>query len=61
MSGREDVRRSRACAQDLAGGIREVTAEAVVRLVFDVQAQDATAGGGPAVGRSRRLCGRCGG
>jgi hypothetical protein len=39
----KQVRRLRATAQALAGGVREATAEAVVRRVFAVQAQDATA------------------
>ncbi|MFD6027536.1 hypothetical protein [Streptomyces griseoluteus] len=37
--------RLRACARSLAGGAREDPAEAVVRQVFAIQAQDATAGG----------------
>jgi len=43
MLDRERVRKLRACAQALAGGAREATAEAVVRRVFAIQAQDATA------------------
>ncbi|MFF2022345.1 winged helix DNA-binding domain-containing protein [Streptomyces sp. NPDC058171] len=43
MSDQESVRRLRARAQALAGGAREASAEAVVRRVFAVQAQDATA------------------
>ncbi|MBT2385539.1 winged helix DNA-binding domain-containing protein [Streptomyces sp. ISL-11] len=43
MIDHERVRRLRAHAQALAGGAREVSAEAVVRRVFAVQAQDATA------------------
>ncbi|MFE5192015.1 winged helix DNA-binding domain-containing protein [Streptomyces sp. NPDC056628] len=43
MLDRESVRRLRACAQALAGGAREATAEAVVRRVFAIQAQDTTA------------------
>ncbi|MEU2057676.1 winged helix DNA-binding domain-containing protein [Streptomyces bungoensis] len=39
----ESVRRSRARAQALAGGIREASAEAVVRRVFALQAQDVVA------------------
>ncbi|AGS66977.1 winged helix DNA-binding domain-containing protein [Streptomyces collinus] len=37
------VRLRRACAQALAGGVREATAEAVVRRVCALQAQDAMA------------------
>lgn len=43
MLDRESVRRLRAHAQALAGGAREASAEAVVRRVFAIQAQDATA------------------
>ncbi|MEU4863420.1 crosslink repair DNA glycosylase YcaQ family protein [Kitasatospora aureofaciens] len=43
MLDREGIRGLRARAQALAGGLREVSAEAVVRRVFAVQAQDATA------------------
>ncbi|MFE9661891.1 DNA glycosylase AlkZ-like family protein [Streptomyces sp. NPDC005955] len=43
MPDQESVRRLRARAQALAGGAREASAEAVVRRVFAVQAQDATA------------------
>ncbi|MFE6817518.1 winged helix DNA-binding domain-containing protein [Streptomyces sp. NPDC057675] len=43
MLDHESVRRLRACAQALAGGAREASAEAVVRRVFAIQAQDATA------------------
>ncbi|MFD7546116.1 winged helix DNA-binding domain-containing protein [Streptomyces sp. NPDC059816] len=43
MPEHESVRRLRARAQALAGGAREASAEAVVRRVFAVQAQDATA------------------
>ncbi|MFJ8233279.1 winged helix DNA-binding domain-containing protein [Streptomyces sp. NPDC094448] len=43
MPDHESVRRLRACAQALAGGAREASAEAVVRRVFAIQAQDATA------------------
>ncbi|WP_280664395.1 MULTISPECIES: winged helix DNA-binding domain-containing protein [unclassified Kitasatospora] len=39
----EQIRRMRARAQALAEGVREATAEAVVRRVFAVQAQDAAA------------------
>ncbi|MFE7171291.1 winged helix DNA-binding domain-containing protein [Streptomyces sp. NPDC057616] len=43
MSDHESVRRLRARAQALADGVRETSAEAVVRRVFAVQAQDVTA------------------
>jgi hypothetical protein len=43
MSHQECVRRMRARAQALADGVREDSAEAVVRRVFAIQAQDATA------------------
>ncbi|MFJ5546138.1 winged helix DNA-binding domain-containing protein [Streptomyces sp. NPDC093225] len=43
MLDHESVRQLRACAQALACGAREASAEAVVRRVFAVQAQDATA------------------
>ncbi|MEV5493647.1 crosslink repair DNA glycosylase YcaQ family protein [Streptomyces bobili] len=43
MLDHESVRRLRACAQALAGGAREDSAEAVVRRVCAFQAQDATA------------------
>ncbi|MER6031095.1 winged helix DNA-binding domain-containing protein [Streptomyces sp. NPDC001851] len=43
MRDHENVRRLRAHAQALAGGAREASAEAVVRRVFAIQAQDATA------------------
>lgn len=43
MPDHESVRRLRAHAQALAGGAREGSAEAVVRRVFGIQAQDATA------------------
>ncbi|MFF0478890.1 winged helix DNA-binding domain-containing protein [Streptomyces sp. NPDC004284] len=43
LPGHESVRRLRACAQALAGGACEASAEAVVRRVFAIQAQDATA------------------
>ncbi|MFC9283045.1 winged helix DNA-binding domain-containing protein [Streptomyces collinus] len=43
MLDHERVRRRRACAQALAGGVREVSAEAVVRRVCALQAQDALA------------------
>ncbi|MFG1806464.1 winged helix DNA-binding domain-containing protein [Streptomyces sp. NPDC049040] len=43
MTGEDTVRLLRARAQALAGGVREPTAEAVVRRVVAVQAQDATA------------------
>lgn len=43
MLQEERVRRMRARAQALAGGVREDSAEAVVRRVFAIQAQDATA------------------
>ena len=43
MPGHESVRRLRAHAQALAGGAPEDSAEAVVRRVFAIQAQDATA------------------
>ncbi|MEW1548798.1 winged helix DNA-binding domain-containing protein [Streptomyces tsukubensis] len=43
MPDHESVRRLRAGAQALAGGAREASAEAVVRRVFAVQAQDSTA------------------
>ncbi|MFJ4320907.1 winged helix DNA-binding domain-containing protein [Streptomyces lavendulae] len=43
MLDHESVRRLRAHAQALAGGAREDSAEAVVRRVFAIQAQDATA------------------
>lgn len=43
MPDRERVRRLRAGAQALLGGVREASAEAVVRRVFAIQAQDATA------------------
>ncbi|AZK97013.1 MULTISPECIES: winged helix DNA-binding domain-containing protein [Streptomyces] len=43
MPDHESVRRLRACAQALADGARETSAEAVVRRVFAIQAQDATA------------------
>lgn len=39
----ESVRRSRARAQSLAGGVREASAEAVVRRVFALQAQNVAA------------------
>lgn len=43
MSDHDSVRRLRACAQALAGGAYEDSAGAVVRRVFAIQAQDATA------------------
>jgi hypothetical protein len=43
MLDHESVRRLRAHAQALADGAREAFAEAVVRRVFAIQAQDATA------------------
>ncbi|WP_030343113.1 winged helix DNA-binding domain-containing protein [Streptomyces sp. NRRL S-1022] len=43
MQDHDCLRRLRACAQALAGGAREASAEAVVRRVFAIQAQDATA------------------
>ncbi|MEU3597598.1 winged helix DNA-binding domain-containing protein [Streptomyces sp. NPDC006798] len=43
MHDQESIRRLRACAQALAGGAREASAEAVVRRAFAIQAQDATA------------------
>ncbi|MEU1465957.1 winged helix DNA-binding domain-containing protein [Streptomyces sp. NPDC005727] len=43
MFDHESVRRLRAHAQALAGGAREASAEAVVRRVFAIQSQDATA------------------
>ncbi len=43
MLDHESVRRLRAHAQALAGGAREASAEAVIRRVFAIQAQDATA------------------
>ncbi|SHL88096.1 winged helix DNA-binding domain-containing protein [Actinacidiphila paucisporea] len=43
MTDDDTVRLLRARAQALAGGVREASAEAVVRRVFAVQAQDATA------------------
>ncbi|WP_346009618.1 crosslink repair DNA glycosylase YcaQ family protein [Streptomyces sp. SID1328] len=43
MLDHESVLRLRACAQALTGGAREDSAEAVVRRVFAIQAQDATA------------------
>lgn len=43
MHDPERVRRLRAGAQALAGGTRETSAEAVVRRVFAIQAQDLTA------------------
>lgn len=43
MPDHESVRRLRAHAQTLAGGVREASAEAVVQRVFAIQAQDATA------------------
>lgn len=43
MLDHESVRRLRAHAQALAGGAREAFAEAVIRRVFAIQAQDATA------------------
>ncbi|WP_156960414.1 winged helix DNA-binding domain-containing protein [Amycolatopsis taiwanensis] len=43
MLAHESVRRLRAHAQALVGGVRESSAEAVVRRVFAIQAQDATA------------------
>ncbi|MFE9926024.1 winged helix DNA-binding domain-containing protein [Streptomyces sp. NPDC005774] len=43
MLDREGIRGLRARAQALAGGLREISAEAVVRRVFAIQAQDATA------------------
>jgi hypothetical protein len=43
MLDHESIRRLRACAQALAGEAREASAEAVVRRVFAIQAQDATA------------------
>ncbi|GAB3164156.1 hypothetical protein GCM10027059_19750 [Myceligenerans halotolerans] len=43
MLDHESARRLRAHAQALAGGAWEVSAEAVVRRVFAIQAQDATA------------------
>lgn len=39
----ERVRELRARTQALAGGVREASAAAVVRQVFAIQAQDATA------------------
>ncbi|MEU9576368.1 winged helix DNA-binding domain-containing protein [Streptomyces chilikensis] len=45
MPDHGSVRRLRAHAQALAGGAREDSAEAVVRRVFAIQAQDATAAG----------------
>ncbi len=41
----ERARRARARAQALADGVREASAEAVVRRVFAIQAQDAVAAG----------------
>ncbi|MFE4415475.1 hypothetical protein [Streptomyces sp. NPDC056821] len=43
MLDHESVRRLRAHAQVLADGAREASAEAVVRRLFAIQAQDATA------------------
>lgn len=43
MPDYESIRRLRAHAQALASGAREASAEAVVRRVFAIQAQDATA------------------
>lgn len=43
MLGHDSIRRLRARAQALAGGAREASAVAVVRRVFAIQAQDATA------------------
>ncbi|PZG50599.1 winged helix DNA-binding domain-containing protein [Spongiactinospora gelatinilytica] len=43
MLTQELIRRMRAHAQALANGVRETSAEAVVRRVFAIQAQDATA------------------
>ncbi|WP_405861913.1 winged helix DNA-binding domain-containing protein [Streptomyces sp. NBC_00090] len=43
MLDHESVRRLRAHAQALADGARETSAEAVVRRVFAIQAQDTTA------------------
>ncbi|GAA4601914.1 hypothetical protein GCM10023195_05340 [Actinoallomurus liliacearum] len=43
MLDHESVRRLRAHAQALAGGTREASADAAVRRVFAIQAQDATA------------------
>ncbi|MFE5854774.1 winged helix DNA-binding domain-containing protein [Streptomyces sp. NPDC056500] len=43
MPDQESIRRLRADAQALADGAREDSAEAVVRRVFAIQAQDATA------------------
>ena len=43
MTHHERVRRMRARAQSLADGVREDSAEAVVRRVFAIQAQDVTA------------------
>ncbi|MFE0423555.1 winged helix DNA-binding domain-containing protein [Streptomyces sp. NPDC058953] len=43
MHDHESLRRLRAHAQALAGGARETSAEAVVRRVFAIQSQDATA------------------
>lgn len=43
MPDHDSVRRLRAQAQALAGGAREASAEAVVRRVFAIQAQDTTA------------------
>lgn len=43
MREHESVRRLRARAQALAGGVREASAAAVVRRVFAIQAQDPTA------------------
>ena len=43
MPDHERVRRLRARAQGLAGGVREASAEAAVRRAFAIQAQDATA------------------
>lgn len=43
MLDHDGVRRRRACAQALAGGVREASAEAVLRRVCALQAQDAKA------------------
>ncbi|MFF0116804.1 hypothetical protein [Streptomyces prasinus] len=43
MPDHESIRRLRACAQALAGGACKVSAVTVVRRVFAIQAQDATA------------------
>ncbi|MDX2592954.1 MULTISPECIES: winged helix DNA-binding domain-containing protein [Streptomyces] len=43
MLDHDSLRRRRACAQALAGGVREASAEAVLRRVCALQAQDAMA------------------